>query len=1154
MDMDIADSQELKELQFNLPLVSNSRRALPAATLLESLKILQVELEEWEQNSIVLDSLKSVSKQLVNNELLRNKDRGIQAVTACCLADILKLYAVDVPPYNDGELKLKELSDTANDYYRDRFYLLESLSMVQSILIIKQLSNSAAMMTDLFKVVFSLANSEIENKVQVCLVDIMIQLVDEVRDVPREVAEIIFEQLKLKSGTGHRMAIELCKNTSEVLQRYVCQYFSDVLMEAKSSENEEETEQLNDSHELIQEIHRAVPDLLLNVIPQLEEETKVDELHVRALGTKTLGIMFAEKNSFVAANYPLVWKSWLNRRHDKMVSIRLVVIESLGAILKHHSNLAQDIIACLEQKLIDPEEKVRAAVCKTLRQLELDVLKHHVPKSTLENVSLRCKDKKPLVQQEALGTLAFLFDQAYDEILIGNEESRAMFMWIPTAIINCIYVDDSNLTCSIEKVLIDHIIPQNEDAEDRCNRLLLVLQSLDERATKGFEALMQRQNVTASVMRRIMETCKTTSGTDHISNSNLEFLIKSIATKLPEPIRTSNNLRRFCDLSDEDLLNYLEVQLDSEFEYSVCVEQTAQFLERVEQVLPGTSDTFRAIMRRMSMFLFDKESTSYLLQLESKSIMNQEDHIIDLQSSARKFLKVSQRNSDRKSTNVDTNDTTANFEQLLIYPPRPAGQLDEIAGEYIWKFASDAAEKLLYTAKEGSPGQVEHATIVLTNSCNADAMCADLFEEICSNLRPANTKLYSHLIALSQIAAFTTSYFDDWDQKIADFLIKQIQAPDKIQTAEAPNPDWMEMEELPEKSKIKLVALAVLVNRLKKLASCSNTIPSISNSIFDALWQLLDEPEPKSSLAIKAQLRLASALAIASLSQLDCYSQIASVKNFEKLALTDTVYHVRAAFSEMVIRDLQSGALHPRYFAILFLLAHEPEKELLRQTKAFIKKHAQTNHGSVAQKSYIEMSLVQLIHLLAHHPDFDDTEDDVKLFIPYIELFLDCVATSENISFLYHIGQKIKATTDAVDPENSKNSYILSDLTCTLIRQKCKTSSWSLTSYPGRVKLYSELYTSLSTNELQTENMRRTYMPTAVLHEKENLDTSNHQTKEMHLKGNAKRTRDASDKNDSPKKIKPSTAPIRAMPSREAKQGARTIIDDDNSSVGSSNY
>jgi hypothetical protein len=91
------------------------------------------------------------------------------------------------------------------------------------------------------------------------------------------------------------------------------QYFSDILLEAKASENEEEYEQLNDVHELIQEIHRTVPDLLLNVIPQLEEETKVDELNVRTLGTKTLGIMFAEKNSFVAENYPLVWRSWLNR-------------------------------------------------------------------------------------------------------------------------------------------------------------------------------------------------------------------------------------------------------------------------------------------------------------------------------------------------------------------------------------------------------------------------------------------------------------------------------------------------------------------------------------------------------------------------------------------------------------------------------------------------------------------------------------------------------------------------------------------------------------------------------------------------------------------------------------------------------------------------
>jgi sister-chromatid-cohesion protein PDS5 len=66
------------------------------------------------------------------------------------------------------------------------------------------------------------------------------------------------------------------------------------------------------------------------------------------------------------------------------------------------------------------------------------------------------------------------------------------------------------------------------------------------------------------------------------------------------------------------------------------------------------------------------------------------------------------------------------------------------------------------------------------------------------------------------------------------------------------------------------------------------------------------------------------------------------------------------------------------------------------------------------------MSLVQLVHLLANHPDFGEDDDEIRLFIPFIDLFLSCVATSENVSFLYHIAQKIKATTDVTNPETSK--------------------------------------------------------------------------------------------------------------------------------------
>ncbi|KAM3587233.1 Sister chromatid cohesion protein pds5 [Umbelopsis sp. WA50703] len=1002
--------------------------------------------------------------------------------------------------------------------------------MVQSILIIKQLNNSAAMMTELFKTILGLANFEIENKVQVCFVDIMIQLIDEERDVPREVADIIFEQLQQKSQTAYRMAVELCKSTSEVLQRYICQHFSDILMEAKSSDDEQDYEQLKEAHELIQEIHKTVPDVLLSVIPQLEEETKVEDVHVRALGTKTLGIMFAERNSFVAQNYPL-----------------LIVV-----YLK----------ACLEQKLIDPEEKVRAAVCKTLRQLELDVVKSHIPKSTLEKVSLRCKDKKPLVQQEALGTLGFIFDQAYDEILLGNSDCKQLFYWIPTAIFNCIYADDSHLTCSIEKAMVDHIIPANENSIEYSKRMLLVLLSLDERATVAFEALMQRQCVSVSVIRRIVEACRTSNNSDNITNTNMEILIKSVASKLPEPIRVTNNLRRFCDLNDEVLLDCLEAQLNSEFDINICQEESNKFLDRLDQILPGSSDTFKVLLRRMSLFLFDKGSISYLLRLETSSAMEIDGEAFDLISGSAKLLKLISSNFPsilRDQLDNILSSVMKDMNTNLPLAEKNLGLLSELSKRFpnTLFLEDDAADKLHSTANNGSPTQVEHAAIILTNAANGDSICASLMNTICVDLKSNGSRLQTQLIVLGQIAAYTTSYFDAWDQKIADVLIEDIiNESDNVSTDEA-NPVWLELDSLTEKSKNKLVALAVLVNRLKKLATTTNNIPSFTGKVFSLLWRLLEEPEPPASIVVSqtigsrlgawAQLRLASALAITMLSQFDSYSQLTSVKNFERLALVlqDSAYQARAVFSEMIIRDLQSGALHPRYYAILFLLAHEPEKDLLRQTKSFLKKHAAVNHGSVTQKSYIEMSLVQLVHLLANHPDFGEDDDEIRLFIPFIDLFLSCVATSENVSFLYHIAQKIKATTDVTNPETSKNSYILSDLTCALIRQKCKTSSWSLTSYPGRVKLYAELYKTLPTTEQQTENMRSTYMSATVLKDKENVDVSNVTKEKTSKLGSTKRQRKDTDQSELTKKLKSTAISRRAMPSREAKQSARAIVDED---------
>lgn len=91
-------------------------------------------------------------------------------------------------------------------------------------------------------------------------------------------------------------------------------YFTDALVAmSRSSGVEEDVADLRKVHRLIQRVHSVVPDLLLNVIPQLEEEMKLNDDTVRLVSIETIGAMLAEPNSSLFQEYPSVWKTWLGR-------------------------------------------------------------------------------------------------------------------------------------------------------------------------------------------------------------------------------------------------------------------------------------------------------------------------------------------------------------------------------------------------------------------------------------------------------------------------------------------------------------------------------------------------------------------------------------------------------------------------------------------------------------------------------------------------------------------------------------------------------------------------------------------------------------------------------------------------------------------------
>jgi sister-chromatid-cohesion protein PDS5 len=154
---------------------------------------------------------------------------------------------------------------------------------------------------------------------------------------------------------------------------------------------------------------------------------------------------------------------------------------------------------------------------------------------------------------------------------------------------------------------------------------------------------------------------------------------------------------------------------------------------------------------------------------------------------------------------------------------------------------------------------------------------------------------------------------------------------------------------------------------------------------------------------------------------------------FERLnvSLQDTCFHVRQEFAQSLMKGLLTEQINSRYYALLFICAHEPDKALLQQVQNFLQKRFST-------LEVLDTSLVRLIHMLAHHPDFTESVEDLMIFSQYFRFYLNCVATASNVSFLYHVAQKIKLSKDVVNMELNKVSAVLwIDISCKIITNVC---------------------------------------------------------------------------------------------------------------------
>lgn len=199
-----------KKLAFREKLVSKGQSN---DALLKKLKTLHSELAEMDQEVVDVSSFSNVRKELISSSIMLHKDRGVKAYAACCLADILRLYAPDAP-YTQGELRdifqffFKQLSANLKgdaSYYNQYFHLLESLSTVKSVVLVCDLPNADELMLTIFRDLFALVRRDLPKKIETFMAEIMVALIDESASLSNDMLEIIMAQFMDKSAVRDKI-------------------------------------------------------------------------------------------------------------------------------------------------------------------------------------------------------------------------------------------------------------------------------------------------------------------------------------------------------------------------------------------------------------------------------------------------------------------------------------------------------------------------------------------------------------------------------------------------------------------------------------------------------------------------------------------------------------------------------------------------------------------------------------------------------------------------------------------------------------------------------------------------------------------------------------------------------------------------------------
>lgn len=332
-------------------------------------------------------------------------------------------------------------------------------------------------------------------------------------------------------------------------------------------------------YELIYELNRCCPSILISVLPQLECKLKSAQLQERLSAVALLARMFSEPTSTLAKQYPPLWRAFLGRFNDISVHIRIKCVQYCMHFLVHHPALRKDITETLKLRQHDAHEQVRyEVVMAIIATAQKDFQAVAESEDLLNFVKERTLDKKFKIRKEAMSGLAMIYKKFLTEDSVPPATERAA-QWIKDKILHGYYMAALEDRLLVERLLNTSLVPYTLTAEVRMKKLYYLMSNVDDNATKAFIELQKHQ---LAVRRTVAEwvDLHRKPQTPAVQKEMMSKVLHISNKYLPESVKAQEFLTKFSNHMKQapDLLSGMEAILNPKVSCEVCVRSTVSFL------------------------------------------------------------------------------------------------------------------------------------------------------------------------------------------------------------------------------------------------------------------------------------------------------------------------------------------------------------------------------------------------------------------------------------------------------------------------------------------------------------------------------------------------------------------------------------------------